>query len=232
LVRFADEVNEDLTKIQEACITAYTGFYCINQLLIAVMYCYENLNPGTFMNEKQSKCVQTCSSTFFTDSDINNSHLKQCPICSTNEKLKVDYKTNVLDRLDSVRKFFNQLTPLNYRLEVLENIYSLIYLTSHDLKLLVEIESNEEDEIEKPNLTNQASKKDFLIENEVENDLIRTDNEIVNTVEKIDTEDIDFCIYMGSEELNRNNSKADTRSSKNSSFTSYRRISNSANSCK
>ncbi len=45
-----------------------------------------------------------------------------------------EYKKNVTDKLEKVRSIVSQIKPMNYRLELLENIYSLIYLSINDLK--------------------------------------------------------------------------------------------------
>ena len=64
------------------------------------------------------------------------------------EKLQSDYKLNVVDKLDSIKRILSALMPLNYKLELLENIYSLIYVSSYDLKELNEDDDEEEDEME------------------------------------------------------------------------------------
>ncbi len=244
-VRFVDEVNENLSRVQEACLATYTGFYCINQVLTAIFYCCENLNRRIYTPEKQSGQLRSSSSTSFsqikannnTDDDPDNAN-SQFSASSSADKLQSDYTDNVLDKLNTVRRLLGQLNPLNYRLEVLENIYSLIYLTSHDLKETDEAESDEEDELDQTNTACQANKTDLSIENDVNNSSMRSDYEVITAADlaPATTEDNDFSIYMGAEEtrpafkLGRRNSKTNTRSSRGSSFI-QRRASNSANSC-
>jgi hypothetical protein len=62
------------------------------------------------------------------------------------EKLQSDYKTNVIGKLDTVKEILSTMAPLNYKLEILENLYSLIYLSSHDLKEPLEDEDDEDEE--------------------------------------------------------------------------------------
>ena len=61
-VRFVDEVNEKILQIQETCLAIYNGFYCLNELLNAILYTcehfnakiYANLRPSSTKNESNS----------------------------------------------------------------------------------------------------------------------------------------------------------------------------------
>lgn len=64
------------------------------------------------------------------------------------ERLKLDYSQNISEKLQDVGKIINQINPINYRLEILENIYSMIYLSVNDLK---ETEDEEDDNDENLN---------------------------------------------------------------------------------
>lgn len=65
--------------------------------------------------------------------------------------LENDYKKNVIEKLEKVRQILANIEPMNYRLELLENIYSLIYLSFNDLK---EADESDDDQDE---LTAQIS---------------------------------------------------------------------------
>lgn len=66
-------------------------------------------------------------------------------------ELENDYKKNVIEKLEKVRQILANIEPMNYRLELLENIYSLIYLSFNDLK---EADESDDDQDE---LTAQIS---------------------------------------------------------------------------
>ena len=51
------------------------------------------------------------------------------------------YMIEVLDRLQEAKACVSLLYPLNYRLEILENIFSLLFLTSEDLRPLTQSDS-------------------------------------------------------------------------------------------
>ena len=69
--------------------------------------------------------IETYSPTFNENTVKNSEETKT---------LQEEYNTSVLEKLEGVKRILNQIQPLNYRLEILENIYSLIYLSSNDLK--------------------------------------------------------------------------------------------------
>ena len=143
-VRFVDEVNEKISLTQETCLATYNGFYCINEVLNSILYCCENLNRKFYMTPSSPKKSSRKSSIFSTNDSFSpsiktdNETKKEDDVTSEEalktKHLQIEYKTNVIEKFDFIRKTINQIQPLNYRLEILENIYSLIYLSSNDLK--------------------------------------------------------------------------------------------------
>ena len=157
-VRFVDEVNEKISQVQETCLAIYNGFYCISEVLNSILYCCEHLNRkfysnltsnagnaylGYFKSSSSSLSPSNADST-----DPTPQPNKILNKMSSLERMQADYTKNVIDKFDGVRKIINSLLPLNYRLEVLENIYALIYLTSNDLKEVDEDESDDENDLE------------------------------------------------------------------------------------
>lgn len=53
-VRFVDEVNEKILHIQETCLAIYNGFYCLNQLLAAILYTCESFNAKIYSSLRSS----------------------------------------------------------------------------------------------------------------------------------------------------------------------------------
>ena len=69
------------------------------------------------------------------------------------------------------------LNPVNQRLEILENLYSLIYLTAQDLKEIDDQYSDEEES------EHQFTSNNNSMNRTVRNDSIRSEYEIINTTE-------------------------------------------------
>ena len=176
-VRFVDEVNEKISQVQETCLAIYNGFYCINEVLDSILYCCEHLNRKFYSNLtsnagnaylgyfKSSTSSLSPSNAESIDPSQPNKTIKM----SSLERMQADYTKNVIDKFEGVRKIVNALMPLNNRLEVLENIYSLIYLTSNDLKEVDEEDSDDENDLEQNyDVANQKSdldEADFSIYN-------------------------------------------------------------------
>lgn len=93
------------------------------------------------------------------------------------EKIQQDYTKNVVNKLENVRKIMINLNPLNQRLEILENLYSLIYLSAQDLKE-IEDQYSDEEEAEQQHVSNNDS-----LNKTTRNDSIRSEYEIINTTE-------------------------------------------------
>ena len=131
-----DEVNEKISLTQETCLATYNGFYCLNEILNAILYCCEHLNKKLYSPSTASthKNMRRTSLNSTTDSTTRQEDTNDVDTLKELKSLQLDYKVNVTDKLDSLRKIVNQIQPLNYRLEILENIYSLVYLSSNDLK--------------------------------------------------------------------------------------------------
>ena len=124
--------------------------------------------------------------------------------------LQMEYKANVIEKLDFIRKIINQIQPLNYRLEILENIYSLIYLSSNDLKDIDDkSKDNDEDDYSEDDLDIVISSKQKL-SNKSETTL--TTNRSSNLSES-------FEILSTSTETNQRN--APTTTSYDAEFSIY-----------
>lgn len=205
-VRFVDDVNEKLSEVQEICLTIYNGFYCISEILNTIFYCCENVNRKLFSGDKQirKRTNETNSSVSLSNmSDAENLSDKQN--FNSIDKLQVDYTKNVVTKMETVRKLLGQLSPLNYRLEVLENIYSLIYLTSHDLHETEEQYSDEDDDdqLQNQTLSNVYGRNRTI--SLIENEKNSTDLEGMNVTESRYSENNEFSIYNTVDELKASN---------------------------
>lgn len=147
-VRFIDEVNEKISQIQETCLSIFNGFHCLNETLSCILYCCEHLNSKIYShlshlrnaannnNIKQQNLIEAITS-------ISTTQVSSTTSGPNVDQIQQDYSANVAERLNRVKAILRQISPAASRLEIMENIYSLIFLTSNDLK-----ESEDEDESE------------------------------------------------------------------------------------
>ena len=164
-MRFVDEVNEKITIVQEACLAIYNGYYCINEILGSILYCCEHLNkklyaksfpvdpslltPASSLNQAPQRAKSNTILTYTSANTLTTSATSSTTdtttqveqALSSEKQLQNDYMVNVIEKLENVRKILNEIVPLNFRLELLENIYSLIFVSVNDLK-----ESEDEDD--------------------------------------------------------------------------------------
>ena len=155
-VRFVDEVNEKISLIQENCLAIYNGFYCLNQIVESILYCCENINKKLNNTQSTKLLSNKAAAPLLTNNESKKSNL---------EKIQTEYNEQVLSKLDIVKNIVNQIKPNSYRLEILENIYSLIYLSSNDLKE----EEIDENDVTDDELINEENNKDSDEEKEKNN---------------------------------------------------------------
>jgi hypothetical protein len=133
----------------------------LNEILNSILYCCENLNRKIYSNKptallststldnsntKLSNNLSESSLTNTLNSDKTNSiHKTNFTNASNLEKLQTDYKENVVKKLEQLKKILSEMQPINYKLEILENIYSLIYVTFSDLKEQQDDDDDEEE---------------------------------------------------------------------------------------
>jgi hypothetical protein len=174
------------------------------------LYCCENLNrkfyaPPSNPNKNARKGSIFSASGSFSTSTIKteNEALDKIEDADASledvlgiKKLQNDYKTNVIEKFESLKKIINQIQPLNYRLEILENIYSLIYLSSNDLK--------ETDEKSKQNDEDDYSDEDYL-DNEISSKQKLTKSQTTLTTNRSSNLSESFEILSTSLETNQKN---------------------------
>ena len=147
-----DEVNEKISLVQENCLAIYDSYYCLTEIINAIIYCCDHLNKKLYykdlnadLNEDFQRYKRASTSTYLSfklKEETKNAKNKNSINFSD---LETDYKKNVVERLEKIKKIASKLMPLNYRLELLENMYSLIYLSINDLKD-AEGESDDDDD--------------------------------------------------------------------------------------
>lgn len=129
--RFDKEIDPNISG-QGNCSNIFNGFYCINQILKCVLFCFENLNHEIYFNlesintkYKNKKNNKDKGMKIF-DNVTKKTELKL-------EKIKFIYQENVIQNLESVKSIIFRIDSLDFRLEILENIYALIFLRTDDI---------------------------------------------------------------------------------------------------
>jgi len=144
-----DEVNEKISLVQENCLAIYDSYYCLTEIINAIIYCCDHLNKKLYykdlnadLNEDFQRFKRASTSTYLS---FKLKEEKKNANSINFYDLETDYKKNVVERLEKIKKIASKLMPLNCRLELLENMYSLIYLSINDLKD-AEGESDDDDD--------------------------------------------------------------------------------------
>lgn len=150
-VRFVDEVNEKVSLIQQSCLAIYNGFYGLNETLNTILYCCEHLNSRIYATTQSSSSLSPKDK--LKQETKKDKSATEIATADSEEQLQSDYKQNVVDKLNNVKQILGETLPLNFRLEILENIYSLLYLSSNDLK--DDEEEDEEDELDDEGIAEQ-----------------------------------------------------------------------------
>ncbi len=231
-----DEVNEKISQIQETSLAIYNGFYCINEIVNSILYCCEYLNrklystntSGSFSSQTteigQTSSSLSSSSTQHLAASANTPKLTKM---NSMERMQTDYTKNVIDKMEYIRKILSQLMPVNYRLEILENIYSLIYLSAYDLK---EVENNEDSNDENElDLVNEATQNISASKYLDHSNLSKNQGfEIINTSDLVlinqkdeANDDFEFSIYNEANSVYDVNQKEQGNQSSKSTIGSY-----------
>ena len=137
-VRFMDEVNEKISSSQEACLFVYNGYFCISKILNSILYCCGDINKKLYLN-KNEMALKKSNNTRATKSEQELDE----ELANIKKHVKTDYELNVIKTFENVRKIVGNINSVTYRLEILQNIYSLIYLMSNHFK---EDESDDDSE--------------------------------------------------------------------------------------
>lgn len=76
--------------------------------------------------------------------------------------MQSEYTKNVVQKLDLVKKTLNQIVPMQFRIEIIENMYSLLFLSSNDLKESEDEEEEDEEEEGVTKIGNDASDEEEM----------------------------------------------------------------------
>ena len=143
---------KSLQPEQERDISIFQSFCAIRLILDAIWTAVEITNGALAKTEdkRSSSLRRAASSTDLpviaepkaTPSkaarklDFGASSLEEPETQFRERSNSVQYSSGVIEKLQEAKLYISQIEPLNYRLEMLENIFSLLFLTSSDIKPL------------------------------------------------------------------------------------------------
>lgn len=164
-VRFkVDESKDDNSKEcisieQERDVAVYRSYCILKNISDALHFCHkygdiELMHPVQTQSHSDRGFSCSTDSSVSDDSvlpsDDNNTLKNEVFVNSAgkdSEDFPLIYKTQVTDRLDYAKKHMSKLQPLTYRLEVAENIFSMLFVTPDDIQeTMVSGDSDSEDE--------------------------------------------------------------------------------------
>ncbi|KAL3872697.1 hypothetical protein ACJMK2_035906 [Sinanodonta woodiana] len=164
------DADEDISLDQRKDVAIFMAFCALKNVMDAISFCGD-YNETALMNPVRQTCKMRIS-----DGTTSNSSSESDEVFITKKDMKVHgdgmavhhendskmkknidgsfqklYKEFVTDRLQCAKEFLAKLQPLPYRVEILENIFSLLFVTHEDiqeLSVLSEYNSGEEHEAE------------------------------------------------------------------------------------
>ena len=168
-MRFAEDedTKDQCTSIhieQYRDISIFSGYCAIKHIMDAIYYCAENTNDS-LMNPVQRKYRYSTKNGYGSRSFSNS---KECSDMSQDDcdstSFQVEYRKNVTEKLSSAKDFISKLQPLTYRVEVIENVFSLLFVTHENIQeTLYDIESeSEEQEVDERSRTETFAWNDSL----------------------------------------------------------------------
>ncbi|KAK3587800.1 hypothetical protein CHS0354_042763 [Potamilus streckersoni] len=179
------DTDEDISLDQRKDVSIFMGFCAVKNVMDAISFCGD-YNENALMNPvrktRKMRISEGTTSNSSSESDevfVTKKHVKiECDGMVTHhendDKMKKNiegsfqklYKEFVTDKLQCAKEFLAKLQPLPFRIEILENIFSLLFVTHEDiqeLSVLSEYNSGEEHETEdKTQHTSVASETSTL----------------------------------------------------------------------
>lgn len=129
-VRFErDKVMDEVHIERRRDISIYTGYCAIKNVMDAVYFCAE------CVHEKLVNPVQEPNSVTPLEHMISSMMSSgESGISDTGYNFQEEYSKNVTEKLNSAKLSLSKLQPLTFRTEILENIFSLLFLSHEDIQ--------------------------------------------------------------------------------------------------
>lgn len=157
-VRFEDEdpcLSGDISPItsldQRKDIAVFMGYCVLKGVMDAIKFCMECSDvrlkkPVHCYRRHRINRLASCSSN---ETDGYASSEKLDVDESTTEESLTDiqgsYRNNVTEKLNCAKSYLAKIQPLTFRVEVMENVFSLLFLTHEDIQETIMSEYNSDD---------------------------------------------------------------------------------------
>lgn len=106
-------------------ISIFSGYCAIRNVMDAIYFCVD-YSDSNLMNPVHKKDYRSHSLLSSSDSGNENGHSKSFDSKKCN--LQEIYTKNVTEKLLSTREYLSKLQPLTYRVEILQDIFSLLFV--------------------------------------------------------------------------------------------------------
>jgi zinc finger FYVE domain-containing protein 26 len=189
--------SASLLPEQERDINTFRGFHCLKMILEAIWHSVLLAN-GLFESKEKGNPSETNEAA---DGDkpkaVRKLDLDESNIESSVIKTKCDssYDKEVTQRLSDAKIHLSSIFPLHFRLEILENIFSLLFLSSEDIQVFNEVKaahdivgstqslnsksSEAESDSLNTNTTFIKKQKGFLVDEKIAHDILQLLNDAI-----------------------------------------------------
>jgi zinc finger FYVE domain-containing protein 26 len=106
-------------------ISIFSGYCAIRNVMDAIYFCVD-YSDSNLMNPVHKKDYRSHSLLSCSDSGNENCHVKSFD--SKKSNFQEIYTKNVTEKLLSTREYLSKLQPLTYRVEILQDIFSLLFV--------------------------------------------------------------------------------------------------------
>lgn len=128
-MRFEAEKAKDEVHIERRRdISIYTGYCAIKNVMDAVYFCAE------CVHEKLVNPVQESSSMPPFEQMISSMSSGDSGLSDSGYNFQEEYSKNVMEKLSCAKSYLSKLQPLTFRVEILENIFSLLFLSHEEIQ--------------------------------------------------------------------------------------------------
>ncbi|KAL4238418.1 hypothetical protein ACF0H5_003126 [Mactra antiquata] len=158
-VRFVGDVSKPVTSLdQRKDMAIFMGYCILKQIMDAILFC-ANCSDSRLTNpvrpQRRHKVMRLESSRSRSDSCITLDELAGVNMVTeednaSSSKTQVDiqklYNEDVTNKLEQAKSYLSKLQPLTLRVEILENIFSLLFLTHEDIQETITLSEYNSDE--------------------------------------------------------------------------------------
>ena len=168
-VHFQDDEPDTSTQVspitsldQRKDIAIYMGFCVLKSVMDAIMFCIESgderlSRPVQCFSRRQINRLNSCSSNETDASGLSryaSSERLDCNVNIAEENSAVEesmtdiqglYRKNVTEKLNCAKSYLAKMQPLTFRVEIMEDVFSLLFLTHEDIQETIMSEYNSDE---------------------------------------------------------------------------------------